>query len=313
MSKRLVWGLLVAAALAVAVPTSLAASSGGAGDGWTTPSLLPSTFHLVQVGPEGGTAWLGRIPNRFVPNDHRLSAVYLPPGVSASSRYPVIYLLHGMSGGPTSYIDGMKLAQTADDLISSHVIRPFIAVMPVGGPTVHRDSGEWAGPWESYLVDDVVRWTDEHLPTIPSRAARTLAGLSAGGFGAIDIGLRHPASFSTLESWGGYFTPFHDGPFVGATGTTLAAHTPTLLVREEARRLRSYATRFYLSSGPSHGDITRQATIAFAHEVADLGLSCRLYLVPAGDLYPWRAQLGPGIRAASGASVGDACASAVVR
>jgi hypothetical protein len=313
MRKRLVRGLLVAAALTVAVPTSLAASSGSAGDGWTTPSLLPSTFHLVQVGPDGGTAWLGRIPNRFVPNDHRLSAVYLPPGASASSRYPVIYLLHGMSGGPTSYIDGMKLPETADALISSHVIRPFIGVMPVGGPTVHRDSGEWAGPWESFLVDDVVRWTDGHLPTIPTRAARTLAGLSAGGFGAIDIGLRHPGLFSMLESWGGYFTPFHDGPFVDATETTLAAHTPTLLVREEAPRLRRFAIRFYLSSGPSHGDITRQATIAFAHEVADLGLPCRLYIRPAGDLDPWRAQLGPGILDASGVRVGDACDSAVVR
>lgn len=313
MSKRLVQGLLVAAAVAVAVPMSLSASAGTSGDGWSIPSLLPSSFHLVQVGPDGGTAWLGRIPNRFVPNDHRLSGVYLPPGVSASSRYPVIYLLHGMSGGPTSYIDGMRLPQTADDLISSHVIRPFIAVMPVGGPTVHRDSGEWAGPWESYLADDVVQWADAHLPTIPTRAARTLAGLSAGGFGAIDIGLRHPALFGTLESWGGYFAPFHDGPFVDATKTTLAAHTPTLLVREEAGKLRSFATRFFLSSGPSHGDITQQATIAFAHEVADLGLSCHLYLVPAGERDPWRAQLGPGIRAASGVSAGDACDSAVVR
>jgi enterochelin esterase-like enzyme len=313
MSKRLVRGLFVAAALAVAVPASLAASNGTSGDGWTAPSLLPATFHLVEVGPDGGTAWLGRIPNRFVPTDHRLSAVYLPPDASAASRYPVLYLLHGMSGGPTSYIYGMKLAQTADDLISSHVMRPFIAVMPVGGPTIHRDSGEWAGTSESFLVDGVVPWTDAHLPTIPTRAARTLAGLSAGGFGAIDIGLRHPALFAMLESWGGYFTPFHDGPFVDATKSMLAAHTPTLLLREEAPRLRRSATRFFLSSGPSHGDITRQATIAFAHEVADLGLSCRLYLVPAGERYPWRAQLGPGILAASGVSVGDACDSAVVR
>jgi hypothetical protein len=56
-----------------------------------------------------------------------------------------------------------------------------------------------------------------------------------------------------------------------------------------------------------------QATVAFAHEVADLGLLCRQYLVPAGERYPWRAQLGPGILDASGVSVGDACDSAVVR
>src|SRR5262249_51640473 len=126
MSKHLVRGLLVAAAVAIAVPTALAASDGTSGGGRAAPAPRPASVAPVPVGPDGGTVWLGRIPNRVVA-DRRLSAVYLPPGASASNRYPVIYLLHGMSGGPTSYVYGMRLAKTSDDLISSHVIRPFIA------------------------------------------------------------------------------------------------------------------------------------------------------------------------------------------
>jgi len=32
---------------------------------------------------------------------------------------------------------------------------------------------------------------------------RTIAGLSAGGFGAVGIALRHPRLFRRVESWGG--------------------------------------------------------------------------------------------------------------
>ena len=311
MERHALRGLLIAVAFAIAIPASLAAGAARPSDGWRPPSLLPASFRLVAVGPAGGTIWMGRIPNHVVPTDDRLSAVYLPPNASAAARYPVIYLLHGMSGSPSSYVDGMRLAQTADDLIARGETRPFIAVIPVGGPTTHRDRGEWAGPWESYVVDDAVPWTDAHLPTIAARAARAIAGLSAGGYGAIDIGLRHPSLFSTLESWGGYFRPFRDGPFIDASSSVLAAHTPALLVREEARRLREEGTRFYLSTGPSHGDVTWQATVAFAREVSDLGLSCRLYLVHPDAAHIWRDQLGPGLLAANGAAVGGSCDTSI--
>jgi enterochelin esterase-like enzyme len=52
-----------------------------------------------------------------------------------------------------------------------------------------------------------VPWTDANLPTVADRAGRILAGLSAGGYAAVDIGLRHPFMFSTLEAWSGYFRP----------------------------------------------------------------------------------------------------------
>ncbi|TML84864.1 MAG: hypothetical protein E6G08_15465 [Actinobacteria bacterium] len=188
---------------------------------------LPSSWTAVAHGPAGGTVWSGRIPNREVAWDRRASAVYLPPGDGSDRRFPVIYLLHGLRGSPSSYYDGLHLADVADRLISSHRTRPFIAVMPVGGRVVDPDGDEWAGAWETYVVHDVVPWIDAHLPTEPNAAGRTLAGLCAGGYGAVDIGLRHPGLFGTLESWEGYFAPvFHDGPFVHATPATLAAHDP---------------------------------------------------------------------------------------
>jgi len=265
---------------------------------------LPSSWTAVAHGPAGGTVWSGRIPNREVAWDRRASAVYLPPGDGSDRRFPVIYLLHGLRGSPSSYYDGLHLADVGDRLISSHRTRPFIAVMPVGGRVVDPDGDEWAGAWETYVVHDVVPWIDAHLPTEPNAAGRTLAGLCAGGYGAVDIGLRHPGLFGTLESWEGYFAPvFHDGPFVHATPATLAAHDPTLLVQRQAASLRRAGVRFYVSAGGNHAQILRKWTLDFAGDLTGLKLPHRLWLLPAPQRgHFWQATLPSAlIYAATGA------------
>src|SRR5438067_2115693 len=82
---------------------------------------------------------------------------------------------------------------------------PFVAVMPPAGLTGRFD-GEWTGPWERFFVSAVVPWASAHLPIGRSPPARSIAGLSAGGYGAVDIGLRHLRMFGTLEAWSGSFT-----------------------------------------------------------------------------------------------------------
>src|SRR5581483_9764287 len=209
-------------------------------------------------------------------------------------RYPVVYLLHGLPGSPSEYVDGTQLGQFADAAISSGRLRPFIAVVPAAGNDERYD-GEWAGPWERSVVDDVVPWVDAHLPTIASARGRVLAGLSAGGYGAIDIAVRNPGLFGAAESWSGYFTPLRDGPFVHASAATLAANDPMTLVRGEAPLLRRDGLRFFVSTGPYHSHwIAPAETIAFGAELRRLGLSVQVERYPsrAGE---WRAQLDAGL------------------
>ena len=232
----------------------------------------PPGFRAVSAGPSGGTLDRGVFPSQTAPGPLRPGYLYLPPGYSARARYPVVYLLHGMPGDPAEYVSPLDLAGVADRLIVAGKVKPFIAVMPAAGPTVHYN-GEWAGPWERYLVDDVVPWVDAHLATIPSASGRVIAGLSAGGFGAADIGLRAPLVFRTVESWSGYFHALHDGPFKDASGATLAANDPALLVAERAAALRRLGTRFFVGSGPSHSHwFKEQESVDFAHELQRLAL-----------------------------------------
>jgi enterochelin esterase-like enzyme len=236
----------------------------------------------------------GRLLTGVFPGTVRPGCVYLPPRFDPASRYPVVYLLHGLPGDPSEYVDGTQLGAFADAGIDSGKLRPFIAVIPAAGADARYD-GEWAGPWEAALVRRVVPWVDAHLPTIASRAARIVAGLSAGGYGAVDIALRHAALFGVAESWSGYFEPLRDGPFLHASRATLAANDPMQLARGEASALRRDGVRFFVSTGPYHSHWFKPAsTIAFADELRSLGLPVRLMQYPSvtGE---WRAQLDAGL------------------
>src|SRR5919204_2802962 len=191
--------LLALAAAALVASCSSAASSSFA--------LLPG-FREVSKGPYGGTVWTGRIPNREVAWDHRNSAIYLPPGFSPTTPYPVVYLLHGMIGSPSSFYDGLELAQVADRQIGFNVAAPFIAVMPVAGCVdCNRNKDEWTGRWEDYVVRDVVPWIDRHLPTIRSEHARAIGGISAGGARARPTRPGAPGGVGGAAGRGGVFSP----------------------------------------------------------------------------------------------------------
>jgi enterochelin esterase-like enzyme len=263
------------------------------GDASTSLRLLPPapSWTVVRTGGGGGAVWVGTIPNRHVA-DTRLSAVYTPPGFGRGRRYPVVYLLHGLPGSPSSYYAALDFANVADTIIAG-THRPFIAVIPVGGPTTHASSGEWAGIWEEYLMQDVVPWADRSLPTLPDRRSRALAGLCAGGYGAMNTGLRHPRVFGTLEAWEGYFAPvFRDGPFAHATKAFLAENDPTLLVRERAPLLRALGTRLYVSVGGNHGHVLRRWSFEFDALLGRLGLTHRLWVLPPNESgHFWRATL----------------------
>jgi enterochelin esterase-like enzyme len=276
------WHRELFAALAAALAPSGATRASAAASG-----VLPSTFSRIAVGPVGGTIWQGVIPGARVARP-RPSLIYLPPGVDRHRRYPVVYLLHGIRGAPYSFPGGLRLTAVADHLIASHHTRPFIAVMPP------------AGSWENYVVQSVVRYADRTLPTIPRPQGRTIAGLSAGGYGAVDIALRHPGVYGTVEAWSGYFTAPHDGSLAHASARALAAHDPSVLAQNQARSLRAAAVRFYLTAGTQDRE-AHAPTLLFARELMRLGLRPTLVITPGGHTTSsWRAGLPAALTFAAG-------------
>src|SRR5438034_8448047 len=206
-------------------------------------AALIAAFSLPGFTPAALEPGGGRLLEGTFPGTVRAGYVYLPPAFDPANRYPVVYLLHGMPGSPSEYPGGTAFGTFADASIAAGLVRPFIGVIPAAGTTPHYD-GEWAGRWETALVDDVLPWVDATLPTIATPAGRVIAGLSAGGYGAVDIGLHHPSLFGAIESWSGYFSPLRDGPFKHAGTDILAAPAPTQLLPQAAPTRRAHGVRF---------------------------------------------------------------------
>jgi S-formylglutathione hydrolase FrmB len=129
-------------------------------------------------------------------------------------RYPVLYLLHGAMGNDTDWT-------TVGDAEAITAGAPLIVVMPDGGKGgfytnwVNRQA---YGPpeWETYHVDELLPWIDEHYRTIAARDGRAIAGLSMGGFGAMSYASRHPDLFAWAGSFSGAVDITHSPGAVGA-------------------------------------------------------------------------------------------------
>jgi enterochelin esterase-like enzyme len=131
--------------------------------------------------------------------------VYLPAGYrSGSSRYRVIYFLHGLPANAGSY----RANQFVGEPVSSGR-NAAIVVAPQGARSDNEDHEyldlKTTENWPQAISHDLTRCIDSRFRTVANRSGRALVGLSAGGFGAMNIGLRNLATFGAVEAWSGYF------------------------------------------------------------------------------------------------------------
>lgn len=138
----------------------------------------------------------------------RRMTVYTPAGYEAGYRnYPVLYLLHGMGGDEEAWVATGRMAEIMDNLIAEGKAEPMIVVMPNGcmrhdaAPGYSAEgfykpymSGSMDGSFEEYF-EDVVEWVDAHYRTYPTKERRAIAGLSMGGFHAMQVSKHYPDMF----------------------------------------------------------------------------------------------------------------------
>ncbi len=138
--------------------------------------------------------------------------ILLPMGYATHPRrrYPVLYLLHGTSGGASDWTTMGEAEQTTAG-------RPLIVVMP--DIALGDDGGGWCTnwpdrrySWEKFHIDQLVPWVDGDLRTVATRAGRGIAGLSQGGFCSTSYAARHPDLFSVALAYSGAPDVYYDLP-----------------------------------------------------------------------------------------------------
>jgi S-formylglutathione hydrolase FrmB len=158
---------------------------------WITPRTLEADITTAKV-----AAIAVNGPHRVritLPNDY-----FQRP----STRFPVLYLLHGGAGGNSAQ-------WTTGGGDEEHITdgRGLITVMPDGGKvgwyTNWVDQSSGAQAWADFHLNQLTPWIDANLRTIATKSGRAIAGLSMGGFGAVRYAQDRPDMFAYVASFSG--------------------------------------------------------------------------------------------------------------
>lgn len=155
----------------------------------------------------------------------RRLTIYTPPGYEqGKEQYPVLYLLHGMGGDEEAWIALGRTAQILDNLIAAGKARPMLVVMPNGNVARQAAPGEspeglvkptfqlphtMDGLMEESFPD-VVNFIESNYLVIKEKKGRAIAGLSMGGFHAMNISRQYPDLFDYVGLFSAAIIPNKD-------------------------------------------------------------------------------------------------------
>jgi S-formylglutathione hydrolase FrmB len=222
----------------VAIPLVLACSSS------SRPKAPPvEQPDVAKVEPSNGEVRTAKLSSAALGAD-KAYVVYLPAGYDTSDRrYPVIYMLHGLGGDETNWVGPGKLAETADAMqLQAIVVMPdgdtgfyvngatqpdkdaCLRTAPVFSPGEDPEAFCVSHPrYDDYITVDLVAHVDATYRTIADRNGRGIGGLSMGGFGALELAMRHQDVFAAAASHSGVTSILYDGPHPYVAGKAVFA------------------------------------------------------------------------------------------
>ena len=193
---------------------------------------LTSVLLVPEAGARSDLYAIHRVPHGTVSKvwypsasagfDRRMT-VYTPAGYedNPKTRYPVLYVLHGIGGDEDAWVTQGRATQILDNLIARGEARPMIVVFTNGNisqeaaplenstgytrPTMSLPQ-TMEGTFEA-AFPEVVKYIDSHYRTIAKKQGRAICGLSMGGFHTLYITLNNPDMFN------------YSGMFSAAIGT----------------------------------------------------------------------------------------------
>jgi S-formylglutathione hydrolase FrmB len=110
-------------------------------------------------------------------------------------KYPVLYLLHGMSDDHSIWIRRTSVERYASDL-------GLIVIMPAAAISFYTDMAHGSRYW-TFLSEELPEIVRAFFPASEKREDNFAAGLSMGGYGAFKLALRKPESFAAAASLSG--------------------------------------------------------------------------------------------------------------
>ncbi len=247
---------------------------------FSAPQLQAQTAPTVAAARGETVQFQSKLVGKTLPYNVLLPPDYASPAAQ-TTRYPVLYLLHGLFGHYTDWLAKTKLNGYA----ASHHL---IIVMPEGNNSWYTDSAtNPSDKYEAYLTRELIPDVQKRFRTIESREGRAIAGLSMGGYGALKLGMKYPEQFSfaasmsgalPAASWteadlrkGGEFAlPSITAVFGPTDNPTHAANDLFKFVREFPNASLSSLPYFYLDCG------TEDSLLRYSRSLADIFLERKI-------------------------------------
>ncbi len=170
-------------------------------------------------------AYLSKVTGKW-----RRCFVYTPPGYDTDlkTRYPVLYLQHGMGEDESSWIFQGKANLILDNLIAAKKAVSMIIVTDNGyaskpdaaiAKTANTPpgAGRGAAAFEEVVIGDLIPMIDATFRTIADRDHRAMAGLSMGGNQTCQVTMRQLDTFAYIGAFSGTMNGLSTAPLDPAT------------------------------------------------------------------------------------------------
>ena len=176
----------------------------------TIEKEAPKGFDQVRSGIATGKLDSVQYASKTIGTTRKV-LVYTPPGYTKKTKYPVLYLLHGIGGDEKEWLKGGQPQVILDNLYAQNKLQPMIVVMPNGramkddratGNIMAPDKVQAFAAFEKDLLNDLIPYVEKNYSVLKDRENRAIAGLSMGGGQSLNFGLGNLDKFA----WVGGFS-----------------------------------------------------------------------------------------------------------
>lgn len=137
-------------------------------------------------------------------NQHKDVYVYVPPGFDPNKSYPAMLWLHGLLDEAYDFLTDIVVP--LDQAMACGNLPPMIVVAPSASPSENPNIfsaptfyvNSKLGNYEDFIIQDVWGFLTAHYPVRPEREAHVIFGFSMGGYGAYNLGFKHPDIFKVI-------------------------------------------------------------------------------------------------------------------
>jgi len=171
-----------------------------------------------------------------VENKERRCFVYTPAGYDqGKTKYPVLYLQHGMGEDERGWSQQGKMQYILDNLIAKGKAKKMIVVMDNGncsysfGAKKGETMAEFGASFQSVLLKDIIPFVEKNFRVKTDRDSRAMAGLSWGGKETLEITTANLDKFSYIGTFSGAIfglnlDTFNNGVFKNADNWNKNVH-----------------------------------------------------------------------------------------